>query len=382
MDKVLFVDDDPNILEAYQRLLRKRCAMDKALNGAEGIEKIVEKGPYAIVVSDYRMPGMDGIEFLSRVREIAPDSVRILLTGHADLDMAINAVNEINLFRLLTKPCAPEVLDKALVAGIRQYQLVTAEKDILEKTLNGCIKVMTDLISLLNPEAFSRASRITRYAEQISHIVDDPHPWKTETAARLSQIGFIIVPDHLLMKVKMGWALTDNEKELWNKHPAIASKLIKNIPRMEEVAEIVAYQQKHYNGEGIPEDSVQGENIPLGARILKVIIDFDSLVSGGKSKGEAYEEIKRQARKYDPKVVKALEVVLGDEARYALRQVSVYALQEGMILAEDIFTVEKPRLLLARGQELSETSIEYLKRYRRAFGVKEPITVATPLKKI
>jgi hypothetical protein len=212
--------------------------------------------------------------------------------------------------------------------------------------------------------------------------VDDPHPWKTETAARLSQVGFIIVPDHLLKKVRKGWALADSEKELFNKHPAIASELIKNIPRMEEVAEIVAYQQKHFDGEGIPEDSIRGENIPLGARILKVIIDFDSLVSSGKSKGEAYGEIKRQLNKYDPRIVSALGLVLGDEAKYAIQQISVYGLREGMILTEDVFTIEKPRLLLARGQELSGTSIEYLKRYSRTFGIREPVAVATPLERV
>src|SRR5579872_2798210 len=109
-DKVLFVDDDENILSAYQRHMRRYVTLDTAMGGAEGLAKIADSGPYAIVISDMRMPGMDGIEFLRNVLTWAPNSVRMMLTGNADQQTAIDAVNEGHIFRFLTKPCAPETL--------------------------------------------------------------------------------------------------------------------------------------------------------------------------------------------------------------------------------------------------------------------------------
>ena len=119
--KVLFVDDDTNILAAFKRQLRKKFTIDTAKSPEEGLKAVREKGPYAVIISDLRMPGMDGNQFLYRVREITPESVRILLTGHADLQAAMNAINSGNIFRLLTKPCPSEVLVDAIASGVEQH---------------------------------------------------------------------------------------------------------------------------------------------------------------------------------------------------------------------------------------------------------------------
>lgn len=126
-EKILCVDDDPNILQAYQRSLRREFEIEVAKGGKEGLEVIASQGPFAVVVSDMRMPGMDGIQFLSKVREQTPNTVRIMLTGHADRQTAIDAVNQGNIFRFLTKPCSPEILAKSLEEGIQQYQLLKAK---------------------------------------------------------------------------------------------------------------------------------------------------------------------------------------------------------------------------------------------------------------
>jgi signal transduction histidine kinase len=144
-EKILCVDDEPNILEAYQRALRREFEIEIALGGEQGLAAVESRGPFAVIVSDMRMPGMDGVQFLSKVKEKAPDSIRIMLTGYADQHTAIEAVNEGNIFRFLTKPCPPEVLAKALGAGIQQYRLAMAEKNLLEWMLSGNIPMMKDL---------------------------------------------------------------------------------------------------------------------------------------------------------------------------------------------------------------------------------------------
>jgi FixJ family two-component response regulator/GGDEF domain-containing protein len=132
-DKVLFVDDEQGILDGYQRLLRKEFDVSVALGGQLGLTTIQEDGPYAVVISDMRMPGMSGAEFLAQVRQQAPDSVRMLLTGYTDLSAAIDAVNEGNIFRFLTKPCEKEALVSAINIGVTQYNSITAEKEFIRK---------------------------------------------------------------------------------------------------------------------------------------------------------------------------------------------------------------------------------------------------------
>ena len=263
-DKILFVDDDSNLLASFQRQLRNQFTVDISPDGQQGLESITHQGPYATIVSDFRMPGMDGVQFLSRAREVAPDSVRMLLTGYADVQTAIEAVNEGNIFRLLTKPCPPDTLTKALTAGIKQYQLVTAERELLEKTLSGSIKVLSEVLSLVNPEAFGRAARITRYVRQIASKMGLSEVWQFETAAMLSQIGCIILQEETLKKIYRGVELTKEEEQLFNMHPSIASDLIAKIPRMEKIAEIIAYQEKHFDGSGIPHGFSPGRANSLG----------------------------------------------------------------------------------------------------------------------
>ncbi|MBA4395569.1 MAG: histidine kinase, partial [Desulfobacca sp.] len=249
--RILFVDDELNVLEGYQRQFRKVFDTTIAPSGAKGLEIITEAGPFAVVVSDFKMPGMNGIEFLSRVRELAPDTVRIMLTGFAEIQAVIEAINEGNVYRFLTKPCPADLMIKALNDGLKQYQLVTGERELLEKTLKGTIQVLTEVLSLVNPEAFGRASRITRYVREIAAQLDNIQPtdrWILETAAMLSQIGCILLPLDALGKLFQGKTLTAEEFQVFQMHPGIGYDLLSKIPRLEAVAKIVLYQEKGFDG--------------------------------------------------------------------------------------------------------------------------------------
>ncbi|HWQ09612.1 MAG TPA: response regulator, partial [Holophaga sp.] len=175
--KILFVDDDPSILSAYTRNLRKRYQMTTAAGGEEALQLVQTQGPFAVVVSDMRMPGMDGIELLTHVRNFQPDTIRIMLTGNADMGTAIEAVNQGNIFRFLTKPCEVADLSLALDAGIKQYQLVTAERELLEKTLKGSIDLLFELLSTLDPIAFGRAQVLGERARRIAAAMRMERPW-------------------------------------------------------------------------------------------------------------------------------------------------------------------------------------------------------------
>ena len=373
-EKILFVDDEQNILEAFKRQLRKRFRFDTALGAEAGLKALKEKGPYAVVVSDLRMPKMDGIQFLRRTKELSPETVRMMLSGHADLTNAINAVNEGNIFRFLTKPCPVDHLTKALQDGIDQYRLIRAEKELLDNTLKGSIKVLTDLLAIVNPEAFGRASRVRTLVKDLANYMGISDTWQLETAALLSHVGFVTIPEETLQKIYNKAELTGEEMQLFEMHPFIASDLIKNIPRMESVAEIIAYQEKLFDGSGIPPNHPGGDAIPLGARILKVALDYDSLQISGKAPKDAYSELTSRNGSYDPKVLKALEMALGIEVKYEIKSVRIGELRGGMIFAEDVTSLEG-RLLVAKGQEVTPALFERLKNFSRIAPVNEPIKV-------
>lgn len=134
-----------------------------AWKGSGGIDAVSHEGPFAVVVSDLRLPGMDGLAFLDRVKEMSPDTIRILLSGNADLESAIAAIDQGNVFRILQKPCEKTELVEVLNAAVEQYRLVTSEKVLLTQTLHGSVKALCDLLALANPAAFSRGMRAKQY---------------------------------------------------------------------------------------------------------------------------------------------------------------------------------------------------------------------------
>jgi response regulator RpfG family c-di-GMP phosphodiesterase len=380
--KILLVDDELNILEGYQRQLRRLFKTEIAQSGDQGLQALKESGPYAVVVSDFRMPGMNGIEFLTRVREIAPDTVRMMLTGFAEIQAVIEAINQGNIFRFLTKPCPPEVMIRALEDGIRQYQLILGERELLEKTLKGTIQVLTEVLALVNPEAFGRASRITRYIREIAEQIDDIRQedmWQLETSAMLSQIGCILLPQETIKKIYEGRPFTAEEKEVYQMHPGIAHDLLKQIPRLESVAETIYYQEKGYDGSGIPSDPKLGEAIPLGARILKAVLDFDVLTTRGESRGKALLRLKSENGLYDPLVLRAFEKVLGTEAQFDLQTLPVNKLKEKMILNQTLWSLDGTKKILSQGYEVTSTILKHLIKFQSLFGIQEPIQVMVPL---
>ena len=167
-DKILLVDDDANLLAATRRRLRKKFELETARSGADGLHALNTNGPFAVVISDMRMPEMDGLEFLKQVKTSAPDTVRMVLTGIADPNTAVEAVNEGNIFRILNKPCSSESLSRAIEAGLQQYHLIRAERDLLERTLAGSVKVLIDVLSLVDPAAFGTSARLRQRTRQLA----------------------------------------------------------------------------------------------------------------------------------------------------------------------------------------------------------------------
>lgn len=368
MDKpcILFVDDDQEILAAYARALRKHYVVETAAGPEVGLDMLESGLDVAVVVSDLRMPGMDGVEFLGRVRERRPDTVRMLLTGFADIAVAMAAVNKSKVFSFLTKPCPEADLEEALAAGLRQHQLQVAEKELLRGTVRGTIKLLTNLLEMVNPEAFGKSSRVKRLAVELGGYLGIEDLWRLELAAMLSQIGCAALPADTLRKAYRGEPLAGDKAYEFAMHPKIAADLVANIPRLREVAEIIAYQEKRYDGGGLPPDGARGERIPHAARVLKVALDFDTLEAMYRHRRnvenpvtDALARMHDREGWYDPDVLAALESLATVPDGYEPLLAGPEDLAPGMLLDQDV-TDLKGELVLGRGFELGTLSIRRL----------------------
>lgn len=361
-EKVLLVDDEVNVLQGYQRALRKRYAFEVASSGAEALQKIAKSGPFAVIVSDMRMPEMNGVQLLARVKQKAPDTVRLMLTGNADQQTAIDAINQGDIFRFLTKPCNKKDLAHAIDEGIRQYRLIRAEKDLLQQTLAGSIKVLTEVLALADPAAFGRTARLVKLTRGILDELGVAREWWLEPLVLLSQIGCVTLPPNVSKKVASGQTLDPDSYRYFARHPSIGADLLAKIPRLEEIAKAIRYQEKKYDGTGIPSDGVAGDAIPFGARLLKVALDFDHGEATGLSRRQCLDRMQRQSKWYDRRILDALYKSVIGEAPVRCRKVRICDLEEGMQLAEDLYSTDGV-LLIAKGHSITPSVVHRLEHY-------------------
>jgi len=375
MHKVLLVDDEKNILSGYKRNLRTKFDVHIAESGEEGLAVIKEHAPFSVVVSDFKMPKMNGVEFLAKVKENHPDTVRMMLTGYADLDSAMNAINEGNIYRFLTKPCSVELFTKNLYDATGQYQLINAEKELLNNTLKGSINILIEILSVINPDAFSRAVKFKNLSKQLLNRLGKEVTWEFEVGALLSQIGLVTVPSSILEKIEKNYQLTDEEKTIFNTHPKFGETLLKKIPRLESIANGISFQLQSYNGIGGTKDFKVGENIPFIGRLLKVMNDYEDLVHLGLSEHQAIEELEPNSENYDPDIWGALVAeVSGLAGGQIISSKELLELKPGMILANGIKDANNV-LLLQEGRELSEVSLMKLLNYNKITKLKTPIKI-------
>ena len=377
-DKILFVDDDANVLSALKRQFRKQYTVSTALGGASALQMIADEGPFAVIVSDMQMPEMNGVQLLQQARKLAPDSVRLMLTGNADQKTAMDAVNEGSVYNFLTKPCPPETMVRSITNALDQYRLITAERELLEGTLNGAVKLLMDMLSMMAPESFGRSMAVRDMASKLASVMQLENTWDLELAAMLFNIASITLPPETLAKTCAGDSLSGKERAMIDRLPGTGKNLIANIPRLERVADIVYYHQKHFNGLGFPEDSHSGTDIPLESRLLKILCDLEVLVSQGASQKDALTRMAAQDGIYDPAMLQTTSKVLGGSDNESITTVPIDVLLHGLlpghVLAASIETLEGQRLFSA-GQMITAAILERLYNYHRITKVREPIQI-------
>ena len=375
-EKILFVDDEPAVLQGYQRLLHTDFKVTAAVGGAGALIILRTQGPFAVVVSDMRMPGMDGIEFLLKVKAMMPDAVRIMLTGVSELQTAIDAVNQGNIFRFLSKPSTKEIMVKTLTDALEQHRLVCSERELLEKTLRGTVYVLTEVLSVVSPAAFSRAMRVRRYVLHVVTTLGLGSPWKYEVAAMMSQLGCVTLDPEIIETIYSGGELTREEEKQYINHPRVAEELLKNIPRMEPIAWMIAHQY-----EGLPVDwnisKPDMAEMRLGSEIIRAAITFDAMLRKGHSRVDAAHYLIKTYDDLDKKIIEAMVELQPEVVGKDIHTLQIIDLASGMILEQDVRT-EKGLLVAAKGQEITFTLLLKLKSFLGKGAIAGEVAVSQP----
>jgi putative two-component system response regulator len=311
VDKILFVDDDPSVLDAIQRAFHKTFEIHVAESAEEGLSIIRENGTFPVVVSDFRMPGCDGATFLSQVVKISPNSICMMLTGCAQLETSIRAVNEGHIFRFMTKPCPMHILEKALRDGLHQYYLIQTEREYYalrkwNESLGGLIQTFARLIESKDPYTAGHQLRVSQLSVAIAQTLDVSADAveQIRMAAMIHDIGKIYIPVEFLNKTGR---LSPSEWNIVKMHAQIGHDILCPIGFPFPIHEIVLQHHERMDGSGYPMGSKESE-ICMEAKIIGVADVVEAILHHrpyrpAKGLEEAINEVRiNRGTKYDSKI--------------------------------------------------------------------------------
>lgn len=363
--KILLVDDEADLLDGLRLGLRKQYSISIATGGADGLALFDEAShagePFDAVVSDMRMPHMNGAEFLTAVLARSSTTPRILLSGQADIESTIAAINDAKIYRFLTKPCSPQLLAETLDEAIEVSRLREAERELLDNTLRGTVGMLTEVLGLVSPSAYARTSRINEIVAEVCEALSVERTWNLDIAAMLSQLGCVVV--------------SDDETSDVHRHAAIASDLLVRIPRLEGVADLIGHQS-----DGRPAAKAafnDWEEHDLHREILRAAVAFESHLARGLTRTAAVdampevpEPIAEALSTFRPATEAMLEATVG-----------LSELIPGMELTRDLFSLHGTKLAGA-GTRITAVLLRKLETFSASIGVAEPISVLAPVNSV
>jgi len=368
--RVLCVDDEPRVLEALERNLGDVFDVVTATSGAEALVALRGQGPFDVVVSDMQMPVMNGATLLAHACRIAPDTMRVLLTGHADAKAAMDAVNLGQVHRYLLKPCAREDMIVALNGAVESRKRRVAEREMLETTVRGAIRLLGELLHVAAPDCFRDAVAVQGIVMHLAHALALADPWKYEAAAMLHAIGFVAVPPDILERRAACQPLTPAEQDAYDAYAATGYRLIKEIPRLEEVAEMVRRHREPVADE--PKNDVE-----RGAGLIRIALDVLAADDTRRRVGQVARALQAERKGWAHELLGLLVEYRAVRPQDEVRAVRVLELRPRMVLEDDVVT-SRGQVLVSRGHELTAPVVERITKYAAASGVREPVRVRVP----
>ena len=405
---LLLVDDEENILNSLKRTFRKeQYRIVTAQSGMEGLS-VIDREKISLVLSDHRMPGMEGVEFLNEVRQKSPDTIRMMLTGYADMQSVMNAINHGEVYRFITKPWDDEEIRFIVRDALRHYDLIdenkalqalthrqnielkdlnnnledkvaerTKEVEVLYKDLEqnfiDFVRVFMSLLELKSQFLGSHCKRVAALSRRLADKTGLPSDEKLdiEVASLLEDIGVLGFPEKMLRKRDS--ELDPTEKALLQQHPVLGQTTLQHIKKLLSVSLLIRHHHERYDGSGYP-DNLRGERIPAGSRIIAIADFFDKLINpsdGGEcySVDRAFFELEKEAgKRFDPLLVgkfnEALHEFSHDVIEADTREIDVDELKEGMLLASDVRT-KRGLLLMASGEVIKQVHLDKINNFHK-----------------
>lgn len=357
-NKILCVDDEEAILRGFKLNLNNKFELHFASDGIEGLELFKREGGFAAVLSDMRMPRMSGAEMLHEIKKIDSEVVTVLLTGHTDFESAMAAVNDGNVFRMLSKPCPPDVLRKVLKDAIEQYDLITSKRILLDQTLRGAVDALSQSLAITQPLFFGRAQRVRRMANGLAEAVQLVESWRVGVAAIFSQLAYLSIPNHLSESVYYRKDLKPELKAMLKDLPEETLKIIDLIPGLTDIREIL--QRIDIQPKFEVDD---GSGIRTAASILRVALDYDYYQEQGHADALIIQTLISRADTYDQKITEALsQFIDADSNSYSLEEIDTKDLAEGMRLNQDLL-LEDSMLIASSGADIDRSLLKIVRNY-------------------
>ncbi|MBZ0264887.1 response regulator [bacterium] len=414
--QLVFVDDEPNIVKSLTRVFLDDDYEIQTFASAEEALKFINKNPVELIISDQRMPGMTGSELFKKVRQKHPHIIRILLTGYADMDATIEAINDGWIYKFLLKPWNDEELHATVQRALEFYDIsrenerlmvqleeknkelekwnvelgirvkertkLFVEKNIalnklnkgLEQSIVGTVKVFVGIIAMYDRKLGAHAQRVASLVVTLSEQLEynSAERQDLEVAALLHDLGKLGIPRDVIDK-KVG-ALTDSEKRMLRNHPVAGSEILMEMDIFETAAKIIRHHQERWDGKGYP-DGLSGENIPASSRLIAICKSFDRLfnIERGNNRGTIKDHFKSNSGTlYEPKLCEIIDEYINQQTKEALSkdggrrfaEVMPSELRAGMMLAGNLHT-GSGIFLLPHGQVLKEPHIESIQEMHR-----------------
>jgi len=326
--KILLVDDEEDNLSLSYRTLRLEFDIIKTTSTADALA-ILKENPVDIIISDHKMPTLDGVEFLKKSYEICPNSIRLLVTAYSDSRVLIDAINYAKIYRYIRKPWEPTELLLTVRMAIEFFQLKKGNDKLindLKELFAGTISAIIEALDAKDSFTLGRSKRVTFFALNMAKQLDLPveEIGKLELAGLLHDIGMIGVSEDILNKAE---ALTEEEFESIKRHVNHGVKILEDIKQLKEIVEIIRFHHEKFDGSGYL-CGLKGDEIPLNSRIIAIADSYDSMTSdrtyrAGLSHKEAMGRIEEQSGyQFDPKIVQAFKAIIGD----SLEEIRVFEL--------------------------------------------------------
>jgi CheY-like chemotaxis protein len=366
--RVLMVDDEPHVLAGFRRTIGRSLDLTVAEGGPAGLAAIAAGPEFAVIITDMRMPGMSGLEFISAARARARDSVFMMLTGNADQQTAVDAINKGQIFRFLSKPCPGDAIEAAIAAAFRQHELVTAERVLLKETVTGSIRLLADALEMSDPELFRYQTAVKTLMAEACAAVGVERDFQYAIAASLCLVGLVTIP-------RRGGSCAITEETL-EAVAATGGRLLGHIPRLASVAAMVRAQREAGD---LPENlrsTTRPEVERMGAQLLRFCVDLAREERGVGSRATALRAL-AESGAYDARLTAAmLERCRAAPAgpTHVVRTIPIGSLAVGMVVDEDVKRHDGV-LLLSGGQAVSELSIARIRNVARQGDIRATVNI-------